>query len=468
MQMKQIRFLSLLIISGLWGGGGIAHAKVATEGCATTGAQLGKLEILCVGVKGKQYKVDLERYKHPDNDKLYWQIVGEVIPATSKQQCGTSDAALNVNLPCAIVNEKLFKVKLVRHSSSLSPYGDYWGLGDYQSIPDLTPTPEQLSCRTKPNFIDYSPQGKNQQSRESINLYKFGYDPAIFDSHSDTTTRLITDPGDLIIPDDSDKLSDAFEDSLNWASNECNRLNKSVLGPIKDQGYCQTCWDFGTTSAIETFITMDMIRQSKSNNYVSLSEQYTLNTSANFDCMSGGIFEHTLSDILTNGIPTTESCTYHPSESSCSDSPPGDAEFVLSKQDNNISAWYYNPLDEETTVTQIKHALQVHGPLVVAIRAANVEQDTARSKMITPHKQVTLLNKKADHQVVLIGYGISAKGMPYWIYRNSWGSTWGKDGYGAIEMSDTPHYTFTEIGAITSVNYNEKLVTSHTISNLLN
>ena len=77
MQMKQIRFLSLLIISGLWGGGGIAHAKVATEGCATTGAQLGKLEILCVGVKGKQYKVDLERYKHPDNDKLYWQIEGK-------------------------------------------------------------------------------------------------------------------------------------------------------------------------------------------------------------------------------------------------------------------------------------------------------------------------------------------------------------------------------------------------------
>merc|ERR1711908_188431 len=44
---------------------------------------------------------------------------------------------------------------------------------------------------------------------------------------------------------------------------------------------------------------------------------------------------------------------------------------------------------------------------------------------------------KLDHAIQLVGYNADAS-TPYWIVRNSWGSSWGEDGYIYLEM-DTKH-----------------------------
>jgi len=82
------------------------------------------------------------------------------------------------------------------------------------------------------------------------------------------------------------------------------------------------------------------------------------------------------------------------------------------------------------SVAQLKAAI-AKGPTSVTIEA---------DKMAFQGYTGGILNSKAcgtqlDHAVTAVGYG-SEKGQDFYIVRNSWGATWGEEGYVRIAAVD--------------------------------
>jgi len=254
-------------------------------------------------------------------------------------------------------------------------------------------------------------------------------------------------------------IDNSFNTTLNWAS-QCNRLNQSVLGPIKNQGGCGSCWAFGTACVLETYITMNSIENKYSNNYVSISEQHIVTKSQSDQGCQGGLFNYAIRDIEQTGIITTDSCEYKANSTQC----PANLDFIYPENGTPITSWvigFSNILN--LTNDHIKKLLQIYGPLVTGIYGGFLGLSHPANYV---HKKEDFdlknVDNIADHQVVLIGYGRSET-KPYWILRNSWSTGWGLDGYWATEMSDTPTM-FYELGAITDMKYDINKVTGNTTS----
>lgn len=192
---------------------------------------------------------------------------------------------------------------------------------------------------------------------------------------------------------------------------EVDWVSKGAVTPVKNQGQCGSCWSFSTTGAIES-------RSVISNGQVTgtptpLSEQNLVDCDKTDSGCNGGLMDYAFEFVQTNGGLCSE------------------AEYPYTATDGarckGSSCTKYDPITGYKDVAQKStsdlEAAICEGPVSIAIEADQSSFQLYNGGVLTSRCGANL-----DHGVLLVGMGTDGADK-YWKVKNSWGASWGEQGY---------------------------------------
>lgn len=176
---------------------------------------------------------------------------------------------------------------------------------------------------------------------------------------------------------------------------------------VKDQGNCGACWSFSATGAIEG------INKIATGSLVSLSEQELIDCDRSFnEGCDGGLMDYAYEFVIQNhGIDTEDDYPFQARGKTCN-------RNKLKRRVVTIDGYVDVPANEEALLKAV--ATQ---PVSVGICGSDRAFQLYSKGIFTGPCSTSL-----DHAVLIVGYG-SENGVDYWIVKNSWGTSWGMNGY---------------------------------------
>jgi len=205
---------------------------------------------------------------------------------------------------------------------------------------------------------------------------------------------------------------EALPESVDW-------VKAGAVTEVKNQGQCGSCWAFSTIAAIES------ARQIETGVLESLSEQQLVDcdTKQDHGC-NGGLMDNAFQfDEHHKGLCSLEAYPYIGRKHFFF----GCADYTKQcKPEPNTKVMAYEDIAKSDD--SLKAALVIQ-PAAIAINAATRDFQLYGGGVFSGDCPA-----KIDHGVVAVGYGADKEsGEEYWLVRNSWGNTWGEEGY--IRMS---------------------------------
>lgn len=179
----------------------------------------------------------------------------------------------------------------------------------------------------------------------------------------------------------------------------------AVITPVYNQEQCGSCWAFSATETIESFWAL------AGNTLTSLSMQQIVDCDTTaYGCNGGWTYLAYQYVEQAGGIDTYSSYPYRGVNGRCA--------FKSADVAAKISGWsYVTKTKDETAMATF---LATTGPISVCVDASSWQYYTGGI--------LKNCGQQIDHCVQATGYSVDGS-TPYWIVRNSWGTSWGQQGY---------------------------------------
>jgi KDEL-tailed cysteine endopeptidase len=215
---------------------------------------------------------------------------------------------------------------------------------------------------------------------------------------------------------------------------EVDWTTKGAVTPVKNQGQCGSCWAFSTTGSLEG------AWQIANGKLVSISEQQLVDCSkaeGNMGC-GGGLMDNGFKYAKENAMCTEESYPYTAKNGKCTAS-----SCSAGIPEGSVTGYQDVATDDEQALMEAVSK----GPVSIAIEADHQAFQFYHGGVLKK-----ACGTQLDHGVLLVGYG-EKDGVKFWKVKNSWGGSWGEQGYIELERENSPDGKAGECGLLSQPSY---------------
>jgi len=196
---------------------------------------------------------------------------------------------------------------------------------------------------------------------------------------------------------------EALPASVDWTTS-------GAVTPVKDQGQCGSCWAFSTTGSIEG------ANELASGSLLSLSEQQFVDCAGSFGNQgcNGGLMDDGFDYAEATSLCSEASYPYTGADGSC-----GVSSCKTALPKGSVSG--FKDVKKNSKTDMMSAVAQQ--PVSIALDGAGNLFQSYKSGVLSGS-----CGSQLDHGVLTVGYG-TEDGTDYWLVKNSWGASWGLNGY---------------------------------------